>query len=290
MNKFVIYTAVIGNYDEILQPQVIDDRFDYVLFSNEIEEKQIGVWQVRPITYVNDIQTKIARYVKTHPEELLPEYDISVWMDANIQIASSDFYLRVCELSDNKTILSTVKHPKLTCIYQEMLVMVYGRYEKESVVVDWGHFLRKENYPRDNGIVETGVLFRNHSVPAIKDFDEQWWWCIDNYSRRDQLSFNYVLWKLKLQFEPFFENGITVRNSRMVNYEEIHSNETKKWINLGKWEAWLGRYVSHNRSRSDQIERLYYWIYGTRFPHFWTFVFGQLFRVKDIIVRRFSKN
>lgn len=69
MNKFVIYTAIIGNYDEILQPQVIDDRFDYVLFSNE---NRVGVWQVRPIAYVNDIQTKIARYVKTHPEELLP--------------------------------------------------------------------------------------------------------------------------------------------------------------------------------------------------------------------------
>lgn len=288
MNKFVIYTAVIGQYDEILQPKVIDPRFDYILFSNDIHETSIGVWQIRHFSYHNDIQTKIARWIKTHPEQLLPEYEASLWMDANIQIASSEFYSRVDELYGNKTSLSTVKHPKLTCIYQEMLVMIYGRYEKESVVVNWGHFLRKQNFPRDNGIVETGVLFRNHSVPTIKEFDKQWWWCIDNYSRRDQLSFNYVLWKLKLQFEPFFEEGITVRNSQMVNYEEIHSNETKKWINLGKWEAWLGRYVSHDRSRSDQIEKLYYWIYGTKFPHFWTVVFGQLFRVKDIIVRRFS--
>lgn len=37
MNKFVIYTAIIGNYEEILQTQFIDDRFDFVLFSNEIE-------------------------------------------------------------------------------------------------------------------------------------------------------------------------------------------------------------------------------------------------------------
>lgn len=43
MNKFVIYTAIIGNYDEILQPQVIDDRFDYVLFSNEIEKMSDGL-------------------------------------------------------------------------------------------------------------------------------------------------------------------------------------------------------------------------------------------------------
>ena len=71
MNKFVIFTAVVGNYDEILQPKVVDDRFDYILFSNDIKEKNIGVWQVRPINYINEIQTKIARWVKTHPEEYM---------------------------------------------------------------------------------------------------------------------------------------------------------------------------------------------------------------------------
>ena len=63
--KYVIYTAMVGGYDEIMQPVVVDDRFDYILFSNDIKEDRVGVWQVRPIAYTNPDNTRICRYVKT---------------------------------------------------------------------------------------------------------------------------------------------------------------------------------------------------------------------------------
>lgn len=43
MKKFVIYSVLVGNYDDVLQPAVIDDRFDYILFSNDINENNMGV-------------------------------------------------------------------------------------------------------------------------------------------------------------------------------------------------------------------------------------------------------
>ena len=94
MNLFAIYTACIGGYDNILQPKAIDDRFDYILFSDEVAKERVGVWQVRHVDYTNPDKTRIARYVKTHPEELLPEYEATLWMDANIQIVSSKVYGR----------------------------------------------------------------------------------------------------------------------------------------------------------------------------------------------------
>ena len=33
---------MVGAYDNILQPLVIDDRFDYILFSNEIKKKNVA--------------------------------------------------------------------------------------------------------------------------------------------------------------------------------------------------------------------------------------------------------
>ena len=56
--KYVIYTAMVGGYDEIMQPMVVDDRFDYILFSNDIKEDRVGVWQVLPIAYSNIINNK----------------------------------------------------------------------------------------------------------------------------------------------------------------------------------------------------------------------------------------
>ena len=86
--KYAIYTAMVGGYDEIMQPMVVDDWFDYFLFSNDIKEDRVGVWQVRPIAYTHPDNTRICRFVKTHPEELLQGYEFSIWMDANIQICT----------------------------------------------------------------------------------------------------------------------------------------------------------------------------------------------------------
>ena len=36
MKKFAVYTASIGGYDEIHQPLAVDDRFDYIFFSNNV--------------------------------------------------------------------------------------------------------------------------------------------------------------------------------------------------------------------------------------------------------------
>ena len=61
MNKYAIYTAIVGNYDEIFQPEIVDSRFDYILFSTDIELQRIGVWQVRKINYTNDDKIKIKK-------------------------------------------------------------------------------------------------------------------------------------------------------------------------------------------------------------------------------------
>ena len=49
MSKYVIYSALVGAYDTIFQPEVVDDRFDFVLFTNEVKEDHVGVWKIRPI-------------------------------------------------------------------------------------------------------------------------------------------------------------------------------------------------------------------------------------------------
>ena len=96
--RFVVYTVMVGDYDKILQPLVVDDRFDYVLFTDQARNDKIGVWQVRTFDYQNDDKTRISRYLKTHPEKLLPEYDASLWIDGNIQITNSYIYNRFIEL------------------------------------------------------------------------------------------------------------------------------------------------------------------------------------------------
>ena len=283
MNRYVIYTAVVGNYDEIKQPQVVDNRFDYILFSNDIKEKNVGIWQVRPIPYHNPIQTKIARWVKTHPEELLDEYEASLWMDASITVISFFVYERFLSCVNNGVKVATMRHLFRNCAYEEMVFMMYCMFEREDVVLKWGKELRKNKYPRNNGLCETGVFFRSHFDSQVKLFDNLWWNCIDNYSHRDQLSVNYALWKTGLKWDCFISEKENVYHSVYFSHR-LHCKKDSQRMVFGGMEAWLIRYFAKgNMEQRKRIEDEYYRIYAMPYPKFWAFVLGQYYRILWLI-------
>ncbi len=279
MKRFVVYSAIIGQYDKPLQPLAIDERFDYVLFSDFLPEGKEGAWQVKRIDYSNPVQSKIARYVKTHPESLLPEYEASLWMDANIRIASNFVYDRFIELFETDAMIAGVKHLAYDCVYEEMFSVLDFLYEREGVVLDWGHFLRDRKFPKHAGMFETGLLFRKHSKEEVVAFDSIWWNYIEKYSKRDQLSFTVALKDANLQCDYYIPDGYTVRNHEGFVFVK-HMNEKSKF---GKTDetAWLmHHYYKHHEDR-EKVAKLYYWIYGRRHPSFWAKVLGQYYRIVD---------
>ena len=63
MKRYVVFTALVGGYDSIRQPLVIDDRFEYIVFSNEIAQGRIGIWKVKTVDYYNLDSTRVCRYL-----------------------------------------------------------------------------------------------------------------------------------------------------------------------------------------------------------------------------------
>lgn len=283
MNKFVIYSALVGKYDNILQPKEVDDRFDYILFSNDILEHRVGVWRIRPIDYYHVDPTRICRYVKTHPEELLPDYEFYVWIDSNVQILTDYIYERALFLFDHQVEVAGMFHPVRKCVYEEAFAVMNMLVEHESIVVDWCHFMRKERYPRNKGLVETNVLFRRSSK-AVQSFNRLWWECIDCYSRRDQLSFNYSLWKSGIPLVFFSGEGKNTRNTedfKLVHHRNISQNQCR----IGENEAWLMRYCWKKKEKEREIEEVYYRLYALPFPKFFVAVAGQWYRLKYLLER-----
>lgn len=225
-NKYAIYTALIGGYDAIQQPLVVDDRFDYVLFTDDARESKIGVWQIRKVDYTNANLIRIARYVKTHPMELLPDYECSVWMDANLQITSSYIYEKAIELYNSEALIASVQHPERDCIYDEIHQMVGQYFESDYMGLKWAHVLWKNHYPFHNGLHETNIVWRRH-CDKIQDFNAQWWDYINNYSHRDQFSFDYVLWKNNISCELVLPAGIHSANTEHIRFI-VHPDGSQK--------------------------------------------------------------
>lgn len=283
MKRFVIYTAIIGQYDKPLQPLVVDDRFDYVLFSDHIPEGENGVWQIRRIDYTNPVQPKIARFVKTNPENLLGEYEASLWLDANIRISGQEIYDRFVELFEKGIPIASVKHLGYDCVYEEMFSVLDFRYESEKVVLDWGHQLRKRKFPRHQGMFETGLLFRIHSNDEVKKVDSKWWSYIERYSKRDQLSFTVVLDEVGVNCECFLPQGVTVRSSKGLEFVK-HADESVKF-NANDKKAWLMHHYYKHHEDKGKVNKLYYWIYGRRNPRLWAAILGQFYRIKDRVMK-----
>lgn len=262
--RFAIYTALIGGYDSIKQPKVVDERFDYYLFTDDVKESRVGIWEIRRVEYDNPDKTRIARWVKTHPHVLLKDYEATLWIDANLEITSAFMYERCAELMSKDIQLASVKHPQRDCIYDEAY-WVYG-LDVEKNIFNWCHYLRSINYPRHNGLYETNVLYRKNDA-IVERVNEEWWNAIVQYSRRDQLSLNYVLQGHNVSRDFFLPIGENVDNSPHIHrsfHNKIATTSGRRGLHQTKWEHFRNRCRMGLPSKHESFQKVHYFLY--QFP------------------------
>ncbi|MBR5661793.1 MAG: DUF616 domain-containing protein [Bacteroidales bacterium] len=224
----VIYTCIVGGYDELRQPDVVDPSFDYICFSNDFRETRIGVWEIRPIPYISSDKTRLSRFVKLMPHKALPEYEISVWMDSNIQITGPGFYEAVYRASDAGHLLSQVPHPHFDCIYDDMRAISIMAKVPVFQTYRQFRFLRKEGFPEHFGLFENNIIFRVHNDPSVVSVSEEWWKIYNEYTPRDQFSLMYLYWKRGMTVPLLFGESLNARNVPFLSFRQHDAyNETK---------------------------------------------------------------
>jgi len=197
-HKKVVYTCLTGNYDVLPLHSYLDLAWDYICFTDSeelLKSKQFGAWQIRPLVFNKLDNTKNARWHKTHPHVLFPEYNESIWIDANIAIKSSWIFEFIESRKDANKILIPIHYERDSIFSDiEYCVNILRKETRENAdkIIE---FLRKENFPENYGLNETNLIYRTHNDREIISLMEDWWYFIENYTKRDQFSFSYVLWK-----------------------------------------------------------------------------------------------
>ena len=174
----IIYSCISDQYD-LPKDHVIPKGWDYAMIESSGGPK-----------------------ASRHNKILCPffeSYDLSVWVDGHIQI-TGDIDKFVAER--HKKVFSLMKHPERNCIYREAEECKRQRKDNPAVIDAQMKKYAKEVYPHNNGLVATGILVRNHTAEVI-NFCMQWWDQVRTESCRDQLSFNYIAWKTKLDYATF---------------------------------------------------------------------------------------
>jgi hypothetical protein len=95
--------------------------------------------------------------------------------------------------------LAMFEHMQRNCVYQELEACVKLKKDAVRVMRDQVNRYRRSGYPHNNGLAETTAVLRRHSA-QVRDFNERWWAEIASGSQRDQLSVDFVCWKLGLRY------------------------------------------------------------------------------------------
>ncbi|WP_156824336.1 class I SAM-dependent methyltransferase [Thioalkalivibrio sp. ALE20] len=211
--RVAVYTAISGNYDSLKLPAVLDERIDYIVFT-DTALPDTGIWQVRPITYFSDDATRTARFVKTHPHWLLADYDITIWIDSNVMILG-DIWPLVSDFKDSGKAIGAIPHPQRQSIYEEIHECAHRAKDDYSVMECQVQAYRSEGFKHDD-LIESNLMMANLGGcrASCERFFSTWWSQIDRHSRRDQLSKNYALRLADVEWHRLLKNGESVRNHR----------------------------------------------------------------------------
>ena len=134
---------------------------------------------------------------KVLAHEYFPDADVSIWCCWGATLLASAEEARGW-LPDNSQI-AVARHPYHDCVYDEVDAVVDARKETAENAYRLGRFLLSAGYPADNGLAATTVLIRRHTS-EVAEFNSLWWDLCNWYSMRDQLTFDYVSWKLQLSY------------------------------------------------------------------------------------------
>lgn len=218
--KKVIYTSLVGNYDALKNPKYIMEGWDYICFSNDVKVNENSIWEVRPIPCDLRDNLRLSRFAKLNPHIVLPDYDISLWMDANLNIENDKFKDRIESLVGSNTLISVPTHPVRDCIYEEADSCIKEGRDSKNLITRQVEFVKQNGFPEKNGLYENNIILRMHKEKEIISLSKKWWDMYLKYSKRDQLSLAYLLWKNNINCEPLFLDGLSARDFSGISYKE----------------------------------------------------------------------
>lgn len=178
-----VYSAICGNFDK--------PRKDIHVFTDNLSDRF-------------KLPVMNAKIYKILPHKYFSS-EFSIYVDGNIFLNVPDTKILNDLLKDSD--MAVFRHPVRKCLYQEYLpakdrvMQVYKNLIDEQILK-----YRQEGMPEMFGLAECGMIIRRHN-DITNEFNDRWWAEICRYTNRDQVSFPYVLWKMKDRIKVNFIDG-----------------------------------------------------------------------------------
>lgn len=223
------YRCVVGKYDEISSLKTYDCN-NHVLYTDvrkEFPEK----WDIRNLCSPPRLKSghDKNRFHKFFPYHLMPDADYSIYMDGNIEF-SGDIIRLVKILVDTGASLGIFKHPDGRNMVEESNACLrLGKFDKydTEVVTKQLEFYSSSGYDVTAPIGANYLIVRRHNDPDLKLAMSLWWSLIFEYTKRDQLSLMYCLWRCGVKW-VFFDDYISKDDGEIIRSSHAKTSFFKK--------------------------------------------------------------
>ncbi len=188
MSDSVIYTVILGGYDDLKEPVMYSRDFSYVCFTDDPNLKS-DIWDIRliePEIYGNNF--KSAKFFKICTHRFFPEFDYSMYIDATMLLEGIP---DIPNILDGYNIAIEI-HPCRDCIYEEAIECKRLNKVEPDIVDEQIEAYKADGFPVHAGLYANWMLFRKHNDSRLVELSEAWWAHVVRYSKRDQISFPFV--------------------------------------------------------------------------------------------------
>ena len=226
MNKKIVYTCICGDYDSLVKQKYVAEDYTYVCFTDNpdyLKKGKVFNWIIRPLVFDKLDATRNNRWHKLHPHLLFPDCEISIYIDANINILSPYLFEKI-ETTDKDLLIH--KHYDRDCVFDEAQKIKSLHKDSDENIDKMLAFLEQEKMPRHYGLTENNILCRKNT-PLCRKIMEEWWYFVLNYTKRDQMSLMYVLWKNGLKATDVYWEGDRKNKYRSQNHVTYIPNNMK---------------------------------------------------------------
>jgi hypothetical protein len=199
--KVELYSALYGSYDWLKPLRDIGIMSTMYTDSDIMAKQAVGAGWSQAIVIDHGIATLKGsptvtapmlahKFWKTHPHLACPTANISLWIDASMEIVVDDYVDR-CLAALGEDDWSCVPHPARNCIYPEaQFSATLARYDADAILAQAAHY--GTFHPAGFGLIATGANVRRHT-PEVIEVCKQWWVECLNWSHQDQLSLPVLL-------------------------------------------------------------------------------------------------
>jgi len=176
----VLYTCITGNYDTLIAPRCRQPGFDLICFTDN-PELTSDLWRIVAVPKEKDCQ-KLQRKIKILSHKYLPDYDITFYVDGNMEVkANLNDFMQFFHSG-----FMTKRHPVRSNIWDEAQACIdKGKARRSDIEHQIGAYTQAGLQPTN--LYENGFLVRDRSESTAK-LNEVWWQQVETHTHRDQLS------------------------------------------------------------------------------------------------------